>query len=456
MKTKLLFLFLFVALSTKAQRPSIMQPSLKDSGLQLDSIYAERHFIIRRNEYPNTERWYAKAYDSDNNPTEFIIKFNNVPNLDSIKVVFTHADLNKSVNTHLHNTGYHNYLSPEPYFDTGFSMSSHVLDIFNLSSVLYEQYNQTTQQWQPVYEKKFLPDLRMPEAYDLGYTTYTYDANNNMITHNYIESVLDNYGYPSEKNIYDYSGQLSRKSIYYNTYNVNGKLIESIRNDIIDFNSNTEVPYYKYTFNYGTNTFEKIKYIIDQNTNQWVEYSREFTTYDSYGAPSTEDYVWVNNQWEIINSTDNSAYNNGLYLGYYHPAVSETSPYETILNLDYNNCGVITSRNFETIADYGGNMDGEAEYINLFFSETASSCVVNSIDDDLLNKVTIHPNPAKDKIYINSTENFDYTIYSSQGKLLSKGKLNSQLDISNLQDGVYILNLTNSTISVNRKIILKR
>ncbi len=456
MKIKTLFLFLFVALLTQAQRPSIVQPSLKDSNMQLDSIYVEEIVVLNRDNFPSNpiEKWSIKAYDANKNPTEIIVEYV-YPVNDSIKYILTHGDLDKSVNTHEHNLGTvhyllsYNELSDYEAYTNGF-------DIFNLTYIRAEKYDTTTQQWRPVLEKKFLADLRMPEAYDVSFVTYTYDANNNMITHNNTTSILDSYGYPLEKNVYNYDETIQRKEIFYNTYDSNGRLIETIRNDITDFNTNIEEPYYKYTYSYGTDTFEKISFTY--NNSQWIPNQKEVTTYSYYGTPSTENYVWANNQWEFLETQDISGYSYGLFNGYFF-SNNSSGVYTTNSSfLQYNDCDLLIQRSYEFFEGYdNGEYIGAGEVYYLFYSSTSTvDCAVNSVEENLLNQITIHPNPAKDKIYINSTENFDYTLYSLQGKLLSKGKFNSQLDVSHLQDGVYILNLTNNTTNVNRKIILKR
>ncbi len=63
-----------------------------------------------------------------------------------------------------------------------------------------------------------------------------------------------------------------------------------------------------------------------------------------------------------------------------------------------------------------------------------------------INSINIYPNPATTSIYLEydfSSENPEYFIYDLQGKLIESGKLNinfsSQINISNIDDGVYVL-----------------
>jgi hypothetical protein len=71
------------------------------------------------------------------------------------------------------------------------------------------------------------------------------------------------------------------------------------------------------------------------------------------------------------------------------------------------------------------------------------SCTVGLLPEDLLkNKALFHyPNPALDKVFLNTTEEIDYELKSLQGILLSKGSIDFKeyIDISNLQTGLYLL-----------------
>jgi len=53
----------------------------------------------------------------------------------------------------------------------------------------------------------------------------------------------------------------------------------------------------------------------------------------------------------------------------------------------------------------------------------------------------LYPNPALDKVFINTTEEINYELKSLQGILLSKGSIGfkEHIDILNLQPGFYLL-----------------
>jgi len=72
-----------------------------------------------------------------------------------------------------------------------------------------------------------------------------------------------------------------------------------------------------------------------------------------------------------------------------------------------------------------------------------SSLTVSSKENDIVD-FNIYPNPAKNIIKIDSEENFsDFSIYKLNGQLLQNGKLSSTIDISLLEKGLYIFELSN-------------
>ena len=64
-----------------------------------------------------------------------------------------------------------------------------------------------------------------------------------------------------------------------------------------------------------------------------------------------------------------------------------------------------------------------------------------------------YPNPTKDKIIFNENVNFIY-VYSSSGFLVKQSEITSdELDLSNLNSGIYILKMqTESGIRIDKLI----
>lgn len=75
---------------------------------------------------------------------------------------------------------------------------------------------------------------------------------------------------------------------------------------------------------------------------------------------------------------------------------------------------------------------------------------------------SIFPNPVSNSLYINDLEkentNYEYSIYTMEGKIIEKNQLENQINIENLTNGVYLLRLKDTTsgkANVKKFIVLK-
>jgi hypothetical protein len=63
------------------------------------------------------------------------------------------------------------------------------------------------------------------------------------------------------------------------------------------------------------------------------------------------------------------------------------------------------------------------------------------------NKITLFPNPVKDIVRIDVTDDreYHYQVYDMAGRLVKEGKFNNkETDLSSLRDGAYLLRINNS------------
>ena len=72
---------------------------------------------------------------------------------------------------------------------------------------------------------------------------------------------------------------------------------------------------------------------------------------------------------------------------------------------------------------------------------------------DFETRVKIYPNPSFDYISINSDSNLEAILYDFLGKELIRENVTDKLDISSLEKGTYILNLTDGINTSTHKII---
>ena len=70
-----------------------------------------------------------------------------------------------------------------------------------------------------------------------------------------------------------------------------------------------------------------------------------------------------------------------------------------------------------------------------------------------LENITIYPNPSSDFIYIKSNNELEAAVFDITGKLIMNEYFTKKLDVSFLEKGTYILNLTDGINTKSHKII---
>jgi hypothetical protein len=133
--------------------------------------------------------------------------------------------------------------------------------------------------------------------------------------------------------------------------------------------------------------------------------------------------------------------------------------YVTKVEIGYNNNVLesIVVNNFNTISFPYSVADGDSNKVSVFVYDKYLNCSIlslahptNTIENRELKQLNIYPNPASAILNFDlpgySTENWNITIISSDGKLMFSKTINSserpQLDISRYRPGIYILNIS--------------
>lgn len=129
-----------------------------------------------------------------------------------------------------------------------------------------------------------------------------------------------------------------------------------------------------------------------------------------------------------------------------------TPPLETsYYQLEVVNPSPCSSGNFKSL-----NTD-----LNSSRSNIVSSNTINTIVNYENNYFNLLPNPCYDKLIIQTNGNFDklrMSIISLDGKILFADEeyyLNSEIDLSAMEAGIYIVRMNFSGISINRKLIIR-
>ncbi|MDI1256901.1 MAG: S8 family serine peptidase [Flavobacterium sp.] len=118
--------------------------------------------------------------------------------------------------------------------------------------------------------------------------------------------------------------------------------------------------------------------------------------------------------------------------------------------------GVWTLRVFDSYNGDGGTINS----VNLNFCNVTNANL--GVEDALIAKVTVYPNPTKGIVNVSLPQNTTNTIlqlFDIQGrKILSKTTNNSEevINIENLQEGVYLLTVENEQYKTTKKIVLNK
>ena len=86
-----------------------------------------------------------------------------------------------------------------------------------------------------------------------------------------------------------------------------------------------------------------------------------------------------------------------------------------------------------------------------------SALTVLSADSELVNSISIYPNTATDYVNIKNAAGFDLKIFNLLGKqVLSKNNIssNEKINLTNLSDGSYFVNLTSNNNKITKKLII--
>lgn len=91
------------------------------------------------------------------------------------------------------------------------------------------------------------------------------------------------------------------------------------------------------------------------------------------------------------------------------------------------------------------------EYVDAIWGDPSN------IESNELEDIKVYPNPASDLLHISTQENqnLGYSLFSVIGNRVASGNLSlstSEIDISKLNNGIYILSLTNNSNQVTKKI----
>ncbi len=125
----------------------------------------------------------------------------------------------------------------------------------------------------------------------------------------------------------------------------------------------------------------------------------------------------------------------------------------------YNVKGTISGENSFNVSTWGSGIGGlwQEWYIlnGQLFENQSNEIECQSMFNAELQSLDIklHPNPSSDYIYINTDSELEAIVYNLLGKQVMKEYVSDKLDISCLEKGTYIVNLTDGINNSTQKII---
>jgi len=101
--------------------------------------------------------------------------------------------------------------------------------------------------------------------------------------------------------------------------------------------------------------------------------------------------------------------------------------------------------------------DGELIYMNPNYN---SCYLINTnVEEIQYSSIQVYPNPTKDKIYIKNSENVkieSISLFELKGKkIMEFEKTKTELDLSGVSKGIYLLKLTHGNEIIIKKIVIE-
>ncbi len=124
-------------------------------------------------------------------------------------------------------------------------------------------------------------------------------------------------------------------------------------------------------------------------------------------------------------------------------------------------CDININDDIFTFALYAGDCPVGCLLSKTWDIRVAEDCEVTILaaPENDLSKISIYPNPAKDKIYLKgfSSEITSLQIFSIQGKLIQKlNNISTEIDVSHLESGIYFIEINTSEGNKNIQKIIKK
>jgi len=364
--------------------------------------------------YPNYEGGYVLDVDNDNILDIIVSSVNTQP-----ENTWAEPFLATKYNVSAQNEITHNFIYPwEDTYNTSsdFYMQAH--------SVMFKEYNNNIYVLYPGNEE---PTSNGPYSYP-EVSIYSKETDNNG---DFI--LLDKFRLERGNNDIDNNSFVNRTSFYIDDLDGDGNeefIIQMFTENAVPhaglhvFNhTGQEITQDIFIEDYSLGHSATGFFFQDLNNDGYVDLLMS----DKYTESENEIVMYLNNGLQFIQKTVELDYG-----GFYYPIDINNDGFFELLQLN------------QQYGPLGDNYQVEIHYLDY-----SNALGITDIETG----IKIYPNPSFDYINISADSNFEAILYDFLGKELIRKNVTDKLDISFLENGTYILNLTDGINSSSHKII---
>jgi len=113
---------------------------------------------------------------------------------------------------------------------------------------------------------------------------------------------------------------------------------------------------------------------------------------------------------------------------------------------------------YETAGNYEVCLTATNTYGENITCQTITITIIDAIVDNFISSVSVYPQPARDFLYVNHAQPqpVDYVLIDLAGKAILAGETNKKIELSDVDNGVYLIQLTfNSAQVVYKKLLVE-
>ena len=366
--------------------------------------------------YPNYEGGYVLDVDNDNILDIIVSSVNTHP-----ENTWAEPFLATKYNVSAQNEITHNFIYPwEDTYNTSsdFYMQAH--------SVMFKEYNNNIYVLYPGNEE---PTSNGPYSYP-EVSIYSKETDNNG---DFI--LLDKFRLERGNNDIDNNSFVNRTSFYIDDLDGDGNeefIIQMFTENAVPhaglhvFNhTGQEITQDIFIEDYSLGHSATGFFFQDLNNDGYVDLLMS----DKYTESENEIVMYLNNGLQFIQKTVELDYG-----GFYYPIDINNDGFFELLQLN------------QQYGPLGDNYQVELHYLD--YSDALS------LEDSSFNKIYLHPNPSSDFVYIKGNDKeLEIVVTDLLGKQIIKEQVSKKIDISTLEKGIYIVNITDGISSTTHKII---